>query len=305
MPENFDEAVGQDHPVPPSPVPEYPNPTNLTRVVVTPPSPVPEYPESAQPMRYPAPTQLPPQTPADTRQENAASRGGTTPGIPASPVIGSQAGSPIPGQLPGTELQPGDTDSVGMAQVDTIATWPALTEEIEKKYPLSPRTGEPCRPRTLLTAIVACWLSVACTIVAFGAWWWQAAHIPTFTSSARLLTWTHPDPVSGLAIVMVVLVGLIGLLMVAAGGTAGYNAWAGKRWIRVGALVCFAVTGLSFLLTWWFSIAMIPLGIGAALLWLPGVNRFFTAMDDLQTVPSVQVPVADILYGPQTLIGHR
>ena len=218
-----------------------------------------------------------------------------------SPVVLPE--SPLPAPLPESEAE--DSAVGGMTPDSTIATWPALVPEEEKKYPLSPRTGEPRRPRTLLAAIVSCWASVACTIVAFGGWWWQAAHIPTFTSSARLLTWTHPDPVSALAIVMVMLIGLIGLLMVAAAGTVAYNAWAGKRWIRVGSLVCLGVTGLSFLLAWWFSIAMIPLAVGAGLLWLPSVNSFFTAMDDLQTVHPVQVPTTDIRYGPQTLVGQR
>jgi len=288
MANDFDGTVGQDSPVPPphAPVPE-PLPPGSGPLPPTP-----------QPLNYPAPTVLPHTD--DSRRENPPSWGEITPASPKPPV------SPVEPRSEPVEPRSGGTDFAAVEQEPgTIATWPALTPETEKRYPVSARTGEPRRPRILLVAIIACWLSVACTVVAFGAWWWQAVHIPTFTSSARLLTWTHPDPVSALAIVMVILVGLIGLLMVAAAGTVAYNAWAGKRWIRVGALVCVAVTGLSFLLTWWFSSAMIPLAIGAALLWLPPVNRFFTAMDDLQTVPAVQVPTAGILYGPQTLIGHR
>ena len=292
MPEDLDNGVGQDSPVPPPPAPR--RPASWAR---------PNLPQ------YPAPTTLPVFPP---RREDTSSRGRTTPGVtPPPPVLSPESPGTMesPVVLPGSPaelLEPEMADaSIEPASVDTIATWPALTPEIEKHYPLSPRTGEPRRPRTLMVSIVFSWLSVACTIVAFGGWWWQAAHIRTFTSSARLLAWTHPDPVSALAIVMVMLIGLIGLLMVAAAGTVAYNSWAGRRWIRIGGLVCFAVTGLSFLLTWWFSIAMIPLVIGVGLLWLPVVNRFFTAMDVLQTVQPVDVPTTDIRYGPQTLIGRR
>jgi len=186
-----------------------------------------------------------------------------------------------------------------------IATLPPLPDHAAVEYPRSQHTGEPRRPWILLVAIVACWLSVAATVGAFAWWWYQATTITEFHASARLLTWTHPDPVSALAIAMVILVGLIGLLMAAAAGTAGYNAWAGHRWIRIGGLVCLAVTGLSFLLNWWFTYAMIPLAVGVALFWLPPVRRFFAAMDDMRTVKPVVVPTYGIKYGPQSLIGSR
>jgi len=184
-----------------------------------------------------------------------------------------------------------------------IATFPPLTPDVDKSYPRSKHTGEPRRPVLLLIAVIACWFSIPCTIAAFAWWWWRAAHIPTFHSSARLLTWTHPDPVSALAITMVILIGLIAACMVIAAGTAAYNAWAGASWIRPTALVCLAVTALSFLVTWWFSLAMIPLAIGAVLLWLPPVKHFLTAMTDFRTPRPIQVPTTNIKYGPQTFFG--
>lgn len=180
---------------------------------------------------------------------------------------------------------------------------PPLPEEVNTAYPRSARTGEPCRPMVLLAAVVCSWLSVPVTVAAFARWWWQAAHIPTFTASAKLLTWTHPDPVSALAITMVVLIGLITFLMVAAAGTVAYNAWAGARWIRIGSLVCLGVTGLSYLVSWWFCAAMIPLAIGVILLWLPPVGLFFAAMADFRAPRPVPVPTSGIKYGPQPLFG--
>jgi len=241
-----------------------------------PPSPTP----GREPLAYPAPTRLPapPEPPPAPRR------------VPAYPTPAVPTSAPQPRQLV-------------HVSASTIATLPPLEPDAEQAYPLSARTGEPSRPLLLLVAIVLCWISVACTVAAFAWWWSQAAHIPTFPTSARLLQWTNPDPVSALAIVMVILVGIIALLMVAAAGTTAYNSWAGQRWIRVAGLVCLGVTGLSFLLNWWFSVAMIPLAIGVGLLWLPPATRFFSAMSRFHTVEPVQVETTGIKYGPQPLIG--
>jgi magnesium-transporting ATPase (P-type) len=186
-----------------------------------------------------------------------------------------------------------------------IATLPPVQPEHATGDPRSERTGEPRRPPLLIAAIVLGWLSVAMTIAAFVLWWWDAASITAFHTSALLLYWTKPDPVSALAIVMVILISLIALLMVTAAGTFAYNAWAGQRWIRLGGLVCLAVTGLSFLLNPGFSLAMIPLAVAVILLWLPPVKKFLVAMVDFRTPRSVVVPTTDIRYGPQPLIGRR
>ncbi|MCL2784460.1 MAG: hypothetical protein FWD55_03290 [Propionibacteriaceae bacterium] len=186
-----------------------------------------------------------------------------------------------------------------------IATFPALAAEEKTGYPLSLRTGEPRRPVVLLAAIAACWLSVVVTIIAFGRWWWLASGVDNFHSTAYLLAWTKPDPVSALAVIMVIVIGLIVLLMVAAAGVAAYNAWTGQPWIRTGALICLGVTALSLLLNLWFAAAMIPLAAGAALLWLPEVQGFIAGMQDFHTVEPVVVPTTGIKYGPQPLIGSR
>ena len=311
MPDNVEDEVGQGSPVPPPPAqsPIWDRRTFLARPVRQSPSaspaPAPQSPEApvtpSSPSVVPPPSSVVPQptvVPPPTTVALPSSAVPQSPSVASPPptVILPQAGSP-------SSIA---NDVANFDQADRpIATLPLLTPEAEAAYPLSTRTGEPQRPVVLMVAIVACWLSAACTAVAFGWWWWQAAHIPTFTSSARLLAWTHPDPVSALAIVMVMLVGLIGLLMVAAAGTAAYNSWAGKRWVRLGGLVCLAVTGLSFLLSWWFSVAMIPLAIGVVLLWLPPVGRFLSAMEDFHAVTPVLVPTIGIRYGPQPLIGHH
>lgn len=185
-----------------------------------------------------------------------------------------------------------------------ILSLPPLELDSAHGLPTSAVTGEPKRPVTLMVSVVAGWVSVAVTIVAFAQWWWQAAHVEaTFPTSARLIEWFDPFPVSALAIVLVCAVAVIGVLMVCAAGMTAYNAWAGNRWIRVGSLICLGVTGLSFLLTWWFTAAMVPLAISILFLWLPPAKKFFAAMDHLRSRSPVVVPTTNIRYGPQPLIG--
>jgi magnesium-transporting ATPase (P-type) len=187
-----------------------------------------------------------------------------------------------------------------------IETLPAQVVEVSRDYPLSERTGEPKRPITVLIAIVFAWMSVAVTVGAFCWGWWVIANDTSqFHPAARILTWTHPDPVSALAIVMVLVVGLICVLMVAAAGVVAYNAWAGAPWIRIGALVCLGVLLLSVLLNWWFTAAMAPLAIAAGLLWLPVVKRYLTAVALSKEVAVIEIPSTNIVYGRQPLIGGR
>lgn len=185
-----------------------------------------------------------------------------------------------------------------------IATWPPLVPAAQLGYPLSATTGEPVRPRWQFAAIGLAWLSAAVVIGAYARWWWVAAHVTNFQTSARLLAWTNPDPVSALAIILVIVVGLITAIMVAAAGTVAYNAWAGAAWIRVGGLIAIGVQALSGLLTWWFSLAMVPLIAAVILLWLPSAKPFLAAMAAKDQRPVIEVPTSGIVYGPRPLGGQ-
>jgi hypothetical protein len=142
-------------------------------------------------------------------------------------------------------------------------------------------------------------------VVAYVRWWLASASISGFHGSARLLSWTTPDPVSALAIVMVILISFITLLMVVAAGVAAYNIWMGQTWVRIGVWVCLAVMGLSFLLNTWFSLAMIPVALGGFLLLLPQFLQFSHAVATFRGVTIPEVPITGIKYGPQPLIGSR
>ncbi|MDR0489266.1 MAG: hypothetical protein LBG99_07735 [Propionibacteriaceae bacterium] len=209
------------------------------------------------------------------------------------------------------ELAPGGDPKEPVTEVapvippPEIETLPPLDPDSEIGYTRSKRTGEPKHPGIVAVASALCWASIPVTIVAYARWWWQAATVDGLHESAQLLSWVQPDPVSAPAIILVVLISLIAVLMVAAGGTAGYNIWTGQPWIRVGVLVCLAVTGLSFLLNWWFTAAMIPLALGALLLWFPQVRGFLTDMKTHQSIPLVETPTESVRYGPQPLIGER
>ncbi|MDR2895216.1 MAG: hypothetical protein LBV30_00960 [Propionibacteriaceae bacterium] len=189
----------------------------------------------------------------------------------------------------------------------TIATIDPLPLAVDDGPVLSEHTGEPVRTLWVWVIIGLSWLSAGLVAIAFAAWWWQctkvAADPENFWSSARLIDWTRPNPVSAGAIALVIAVAAMTCLMVAAAGVVAYNTWAGAgRWVRVAALIAVAVQGLSFLLTWWFSAAMIPLALAAVLLWLPPSRGYFDTWRryrlPLEQADSSAEPVR---YGRQSL----
>ncbi|MCL1922869.1 MAG: hypothetical protein FWG15_03255 [Propionibacteriaceae bacterium] len=186
-----------------------------------------------------------------------------------------------------------------------IATLPAFMGKAPLAYPLSVRTGEPRHPVLLVIASLLCWLSVPVTIVAYARWWIICSGVDGFHYSAWLLERLEPPPVSWLAVIMVMVVGLITALMVIAAGIAGYNAWKGQLWVRFGVWGLLGVTGLSYLLNWWFMVAMIPLALGGILLLFPPYGAYCQAVEEFHAVPKPVVPTSGIKYGPQPLIGSR
>lgn len=152
-------------------------------------------------------------------------------------------------------------------------------------YPVSSRTGEPARPVLVGLAAV---LFVAGAVVSSAGLvkvLWDAATVTRYHSAARVLEWTKPDPVSFLTIVMVLTIGAIGALVATAAGAVAYNAWNGRQWTRIGGLVAVAVSGLTYLLNPLATVAIIPVALAAALLWLPQVGRYFAAWTSIRTAP--------------------
>ncbi len=165
-------------------------------------------------------------------------------------------------------------------------------------YPVSARTGEPARPVPLGIAVG---LLIAGGVVSSAGLvkvLWDCASVTRYHTAARVLEWTKPDPVSFLTIVMVITIGAIGAAVATAAGAIAYNAWNGRGWTRIGGLVALAVSALTILLNPLAMVAMIPVAIGAGLLWLPQVGRYFAVWRAIRTTPLIRRGWAEnVVYG--------
>lgn len=179
-------------------------------------------------------------------------------------------------------------------QIGVLAPAPVGVEG----YPVSPRTGEPARPVPLGIAVG---LLIAGGVVSSAGLvkvLWDCATVTGYHTAARVLEWTKPNPVSFLTIVMVLTIGAIGAAVATAAGTIAYNAWNGRRWTRIGGLVALAISALTILLNPLAMVAMIPVALGAGLLWLPQVGRYFAVWRAIRTSPLIRRGWAEnVVYG--------
>ena len=165
-------------------------------------------------------------------------------------------------------------------------------------YPVSPRTGEPQRPVVLGVASGLLVAGAVVSSVGLVTVLWDAATVTGYHTAARVLEWTKPDPVSFLTIVMVLTIGAIGALVATAATTIAYNAWNGRRWARIGGIVAVAISGLTILLNPLAMVAMAPIALGAALLWLPEIGRYLAAWGIIRTAPAMRPGWAEnVRYG--------
>jgi cation transport ATPase len=165
-------------------------------------------------------------------------------------------------------------------------------------YPVSPRSGEPQRPVVLAVSTGLLVVGAVVSSVGLVKVLWDAATVTGYHTAARVLEWTKPDPVSFLTIVMVLTIGAIGAVVATAAGAIAYNAWNGRRWARIGGIVAFALSGLTYLLNNVAMIAMIPIAIGAGLLWLPVIGRYLAAWAVIRTAPAMRRGWAqNVMYG--------
>ncbi|MDR1807500.1 MAG: hypothetical protein LBR33_06255 [Propionibacteriaceae bacterium] len=195
--------------------------------------------------------------------------------------------------------------SVVAAAPAPIATIPPLPSPAETGYPLSARTGRPRRPALLVTAEVLFWSAPVALTVAFARFWWDAASVDRLWESSRLFGWAKPDPVSALAIVLVLVTAAILVVVVGAVTAVAVNAWAGRRWTRWGGLAAVAVGALTLLLNAWAPYALAPVLLGTVLLWFPPFGRFCAAMTPAPKNPGrLPVDVTPVTYGPMRLLGN-
>jgi hypothetical protein len=207
--------------------------------------------------------------------------------------------APVPGPGP---------DAAGLVPVQPtgeIATWPPLPTPDADARPINPVTGQLRRPRALVVTAVGCWLAGAGWAGAFALFWWQAATVSGFHRSARILTWTEPEPASFWAIFWVMLIALLTVMVIGLAVAVGYNAWRGQSWTSWGGLIGLVlVAGLSWLLQPWAIFAVIPYAVAAGTLWLPWVRRHLAAASLDQSGPAtVPIDPSPVLYGSRRPIG--
>lgn len=236
-------------------------------------------------------------TPQQPEAPSATERTPPTLAAPGEPV--SAANTPtVTFAQDDAQSDPGSTAGLGEAPVDPIETLPPITATVAG-WPISERTGE-LRRSGLVVAV--CGLLSAGAVVAAGTYWWYwwtAINITDFASSSWLISWFDPRPGSGLSILLVTVMTMIGIVMTAMPAMAAYNAWEGSGWSRRAGLIA-TLSGLGALFVMpaaWIGFGMCAAGF--ALMWLPGFRAWLDAWEavDPHESPAI-VPPSDLPYGP-------
>lgn len=185
-----------------------------------------------------------------------------------------------------------------MTDAREIATLPPIAElrgDVER----SERTGEPRRPALVLIALIVWLLAALGVAVAYGHHWWLAAHPQTYPRSAWLIGWVAPPPGQWLSLTLEACLTAAALLAAGAAGVAGFQAWNGWRWSRWAGLVAAALVGgfLAITSPWGIPAAALAV-VGAILLFLPAVSRYFREQDRARSEhPSPYRRPERIVYG--------
>ncbi len=234
-------------------------------------------------------TLSPPQPPAQTPEGEFVPQ--QWPMQPAPPHYGAaQQGAPYG--------SPPSPDQPAAARPKEILTLPPL-DELEPQLPISEATGQPRRDTTMLVGMGLLYASAVASAVAYCIVWWRSIHMETYFSAARMLRFTHDRPGSWQSLMWAVLVALTALVMVTAPAVAGFQAWNGYRWSRIAAIVAAVLSFLGLLLNQ-VAWAAIPLAVlGAVVLWLPQVSRYFGYWEAYRApVPKHPRDTSNVVYGP-------
>jgi|GEM_PF-1758964 len=274
------------------------------------------------------PSQTPGNASAPVADDDSALRSAGTAPFPAPPEFISPEAAVLPEQalaaLPQTPVDVAPEvvtlldGGLGTQPEGHIAVLPPI-DQLDLGPRLSPRTGEPERPALLTASLALFYAAAAVAAVTLAFAWWHAIHMGTFPHAARVIEWLAPrDDHAQYAgtwrsVLAAVLMMITGVITVAAPWLQAFNAFQGRRWTRIFGLVCVPISALALLLTtghptfthlgqWltWFPWLAVPLClVGAGLLWLPSLQRFFADFEyvrrpDLGTPP----PTSGIQYGP-------
>lgn len=229
------------------------------------------------------------------------------PTFPAGPVPATDAAQrptsqPTTAEPAGTE-PPSEPDLVSVGGLGDPPTAPIVSlppiEEAVAGYRLSKRTGEPVRSPLVIGATLAFGASALVAMATYWRYWWVAIHIENFGTSAKLIELFDPRPGSASSVVLVCVMAVIGVIMTAGPGVAGYNLWHGASWTRIAGLVACGTSLLAFFVIPWSWLALGFAAIGAGLVWLPAVRPYFQAWDEFSNPkPAAIVPPAKVAYGP-------
>lgn len=189
--------------------------------------------------------------------------------------------------------------SDSMAEPEPIVTLPPI-DEIRRALPISTITGQPRRSKVMATGVGLLLASSTAAAVSLGIAWWDAIHVENWPNATNLIRWLHPDAGTWQSVVLVCGMGAIGATMSAAPAVAAFNAWNGHRWSRwAGLIACGIVAALAVLMNWQAWIALPLAALGALMLFLPPVSRYFDHWAAYRAPrPSRELSNEPVFYGP-------
>jgi|GEM_PF-857518 len=200
---------------------------------------------------------------------------------------------------PVSEAAPADAPGELVERSGEIATLPPTDELHAPEVPISSATGQPRRAKVMVVANLLLNAAAVISAVALARSWWLAMHMPSFLASSRLVELWQPRPGGWRSVVAVTLVALIGTVLVSAPAVAAFNAWNGHRWSRIAAVVATVLGGLAYLIGPWAWPAPVLSALGAVLLFLPPVTRYFSHWQRFRDGNPVPLsPQRDVVYGP-------
>ncbi len=162
---------------------------------------------------------------------------------------------------------------------------------------LHPGTGEPRRPPIAWVASGLLFAGAAWAIAAL--LWAMWTSISDFEHAAWLNTVRQTALGDPFRVLLVVGLWVIAVATASLATIAGYYCWAGYRWTRWFALIALGVAGLTFMMNQWAPWCLLPIGLGAALLWLPASRRFFDEWSAFRHPQRIVRAASDhVFYGP-------
>lgn len=183
------------------------------------------------------------------------------------------------------------SETVG-PQAPTIGTVAA-----SRDLSVDPRTGEPRRPLWVWASAGLFLAGAGMVTIGLLVAFWQS--VRTFADAAWLNRVVATEPGDLLRVGMVAGLFAIAMAVDAAALIAGYYAWHGYRWTRWAGLLAAALAPLALMVNPIAAWAIAPIVAGAALLWLPPVQRYFDRWHlRRHPAPSPPAVVDDVFYGP-------